>query len=255
MGQRLFPREGQDQGGRILIGCRLRRISRPPGVLPSSSSSSTRATWRPASIPIPCVDLTAEAIGSPPGPCLMPDDGEVAKLLALMVLPRRAAPPGFGERRTGPPRRADRGAWDAALIAEGHRLVRERLAAGVAPGRYRSSLRSTPCTPPPARTRHRLVAGRRPLRPARPPRPLADHRPQPGHRGRRARRPGGGTGGRRPSRGQAGRLSRLPRDPRRPAAPAGLQPEVARRVRQSHRAGVGNTAETAYLTRRRDQLG
>jgi RNA polymerase sigma-70 factor (ECF subfamily) len=30
----------------------------------------------------------------------------------------------------------DRRAWDAALIAEGHRLVRERLAAGVAPGRY-----------------------------------------------------------------------------------------------------------------------
>ena len=30
----------------------------------------------------------------------------------------------------------DRGAWDAALIAEGHRLVRERLATGVAPGRY-----------------------------------------------------------------------------------------------------------------------
>jgi RNA polymerase sigma-70 factor (ECF subfamily) len=30
----------------------------------------------------------------------------------------------------------DRGAWDAALVAEGHRLVRERLAIGVAPGRY-----------------------------------------------------------------------------------------------------------------------
>lgn len=33
----------------------------------------------------------------------------------------------------------DRSAWDATLIAEGHRLVRERLAAaaaGVAPGRY-----------------------------------------------------------------------------------------------------------------------
>jgi RNA polymerase sigma-70 factor (ECF subfamily) len=33
----------------------------------------------------------------------------------------------------------DRGAWDAALVAEGHQLVRERLAAaaaGVAPGRY-----------------------------------------------------------------------------------------------------------------------
>jgi len=33
-------------------------------------------------------------------------------------------------------RHEDRGTWDAALIAEGHRLVRERLAAGVAPGRY-----------------------------------------------------------------------------------------------------------------------
>jgi len=30
----------------------------------------------------------------------------------------------------------DRGSWDAALVAEGHRLVRERLASGVAPGRY-----------------------------------------------------------------------------------------------------------------------
>ncbi|MEU8663973.1 RNA polymerase sigma factor, partial [Actinoplanes philippinensis] len=30
----------------------------------------------------------------------------------------------------------DRGAWDAGLIAEGRRLVRERLATGVAPGRY-----------------------------------------------------------------------------------------------------------------------
>jgi dihydrofolate reductase len=38
----------------------------------------------------------------------------------------------------------------------------------------------------PRRTRHRLVADRRPLRPARPHRPLAGHRPQPGHRGRRA---------------------------------------------------------------------
>ncbi len=30
----------------------------------------------------------------------------------------------------------DRGTWDAALVAEGHRLVRGRLAAGIAPGRY-----------------------------------------------------------------------------------------------------------------------
>ena len=126
----------------------------------------------------------------------------------------------------------DRGAWDAALIAEGHRLVRERLAAGVGSGplpdprgdQRRAHLR-------PRRARHRLVADRRPLRPARPPRPLADRRPQPGRRGRRARRPGGGAGDRRPARGRAGRLPRLPRDPRRPAAPAGPQPR--RRARRT----------------------
>lgn len=86
-------------------------------------------------------DLTAEAIrltrlvrG------LMPGDGEVAGLLALMLLCDARRPArlsangelvGLGEQ--------DRGAWDAALIAEGHGLVRERLAAAVAgqaPGRY-----------------------------------------------------------------------------------------------------------------------
>jgi RNA polymerase sigma-70 factor (ECF subfamily) len=83
-------------------------------------------------------DLTAEAIrltrlvrG------LLPEDGEVAGLLALMLLtearrPARLSADGelvaLGEQ--------DRGAWDAALIEEGHRLVRERLDAGVAPGPY-----------------------------------------------------------------------------------------------------------------------
>jgi RNA polymerase sigma-70 factor (ECF subfamily) len=68
---------------------------------------------------------------------LMPADGEVAGLLALMLLSqaRRAARVSasgelvaLGEQ--------DRGAWDRELIAEGHALVRARLASGQAPGRY-----------------------------------------------------------------------------------------------------------------------
>jgi RNA polymerase sigma-70 factor (ECF subfamily) len=83
-------------------------------------------------------DLTAEAIrlarlirG------LMPNDGEVAGLLALMLLieaRRDARVSESGELI--PLDEQDRRAWDAALVAEGHALVRERLAAGAAPGRY-----------------------------------------------------------------------------------------------------------------------
>jgi RNA polymerase sigma-70 factor (ECF subfamily) len=68
---------------------------------------------------------------------LLPDDGEVSGLLALMLLAdaRRAARVSAdGELVTLDEQ--DRSDWDAALVAEGHRLVRERLAAGVAPGRY-----------------------------------------------------------------------------------------------------------------------
>ncbi len=68
---------------------------------------------------------------------LLPQDGEVAGLLALMLLTearRTARISGSGELVTL--EEQDRGAWDAQLIAEGHRLVRKRLAAGVAPGRY-----------------------------------------------------------------------------------------------------------------------
>jgi RNA polymerase sigma-70 factor (ECF subfamily) len=83
-------------------------------------------------------DLTAEAIRlTRLIRALMPEDGEVAGLLALMLL--------IEARRTARVSTSgelialggqDRGAWDVALVAEGHRLVRERLAAGVAPGRY-----------------------------------------------------------------------------------------------------------------------
>jgi RNA polymerase sigma-70 factor (ECF subfamily) len=86
-------------------------------------------------------DLTAEAIRlTRLIRALLPDDGEVAGLLALMLLTEarrtaRVSASGalvtLGEQ--------DRGTWDTALIAEGHQLVRERLAAaaaGMAPGRY-----------------------------------------------------------------------------------------------------------------------
>ncbi|HEY2639256.1 MAG TPA: DUF6596 domain-containing protein [Streptosporangiaceae bacterium] len=83
-------------------------------------------------------DLTAEAIRlTRLIRTLLPEDGEVAGLLALMLLieaRRRARVSASGELI--PLSEQDRGAWDAALIAEGHQLVRERLAARVAPGRY-----------------------------------------------------------------------------------------------------------------------
>ena len=68
---------------------------------------------------------------------LMPEDGEVVGLLALMLLTesRRAARVSAGGELVTLDQQ-DRGAWDAALIAEGHQLVRRRLASGVAPGRY-----------------------------------------------------------------------------------------------------------------------
>jgi RNA polymerase sigma-70 factor (ECF subfamily) len=83
-------------------------------------------------------DLTTEAIRlTRLLRALLPHDGEVAGLLALMLLTeaRRTArvSPG-GELVTLAEQ--DRGSWDTALIAEGHQLVRERLATGVAPGRY-----------------------------------------------------------------------------------------------------------------------
>ena len=83
-------------------------------------------------------DLTAEAIRlTRLVRDLLPDDGEVVGLLAMMLLTeaRRTARVSAGGELV-PLAEQDRAAWDATLIAEGHRLVRARLAAGVAPGRY-----------------------------------------------------------------------------------------------------------------------
>ena len=87
-------------------------------------------------------DLTLEAIRlTRLVRALLPNDGEVAGLLALMVLieaRRTARVSASGELVTL--EEQDRGAWDAALISEGHALVRERITAVAAregrPGRY-----------------------------------------------------------------------------------------------------------------------
>ena len=86
-------------------------------------------------------DLTAEAIRlARLIRTLMPEDGEVTGLLAMMLLieARRAARVSTsGDLVTL--QEQDRSGWDTEMIAEGHRLVRERLRAAVAgeiPGRY-----------------------------------------------------------------------------------------------------------------------
>ena len=83
-------------------------------------------------------DLTSEAIRlARLLRALLPDDGEVAGLLALMLLTeaRSAARISAGGELVTLDEQ-DRTAWDTALIDEGHRLVRERLASGKAPGPY-----------------------------------------------------------------------------------------------------------------------
>lgn len=83
-------------------------------------------------------DLTAEAIRlARLVRALLPENGEVAGLLALMLLTEARRPARIsagGELVTLDEQ--DRGAWDSALVAEGHRLVRGRLATGMAPGPY-----------------------------------------------------------------------------------------------------------------------
>ena len=173
-------------------------------------------------------DLTAEAIrltrlvrG------LMPSDGEVVGLLALMLLTeaRRAA----RVSATGELVTLDeqyRGAWDASLVAEGHALVRERLAVvaagGPPPGRYQllaainavhtfaKDVRDTDWS--------QIVAL---YDRARPRRPVPGRSPEPRHRRRRARRPRGGAGHDQRPRRQTGGLPRLPCCPSRPPATVG----------------------------------
>jgi RNA polymerase sigma-70 factor (ECF subfamily) len=83
-------------------------------------------------------DLTAEAIRlTQLLRALLPDDGEVSGLLALMLLTEARRDARLS--KSGdliPLAEQDRSLWNRALIAEGHHLIRERLASGMAPGRY-----------------------------------------------------------------------------------------------------------------------
>lgn len=67
---------------------------------------------------------------------LLPADGEVLGLLALMLLTEARRPARVSDGRLVPLDEQARDAWDAGLIAEGHALVRARLESGEAPGRY-----------------------------------------------------------------------------------------------------------------------
>ena len=83
-------------------------------------------------------DLTAESIRlTRLVRDLLPADGEVAGLLALMLMTEARRPARISE--TGDLvtlDEQDRGLWDRALLAEGHALVRARLRSGDVPGRY-----------------------------------------------------------------------------------------------------------------------
>ena len=86
-------------------------------------------------------DLTAEAIRL--GRILrtlLPEEPEVAGLLALMLLTEARRTTRVADGELVPLRDQDRGGWDRALIAEGHALVRECLAlhrsGGRRPGQY-----------------------------------------------------------------------------------------------------------------------
>ncbi|GAA1422837.1 RNA polymerase sigma factor [Catellatospora coxensis] len=141
MGRRITRAKSKIKAARIPFGVPLRedipgRISGVLAVLYLIFNEGY-LTSNSATEPVRA-DLTAEAIRlTRLVRELMPDDGEATGLLALMLLTeaRRAARVSatgdlvtLGEQ--------DRGAWDRGLIAEGHALVRARLATGQAPGRY-----------------------------------------------------------------------------------------------------------------------
>ncbi len=207
------------------------------------------------------VDLTDEAIRL--GRllrALLPDDGEVTGLLALMLLTdaRRAA----RVSRTGELvtlDEQDRGAWDPVLAAEGTALLRERVdavaAGGEPPGRYQllAAISAVHTSAPTARDTEwsHIVAlyGR-----------LARIDPSPVVRLNRAVAVAEVDG---PAVGLA-EVDRLTGDLDGYHAFHAARADLLRRLGRSSEsraaydramALTGNPAERAYLVRRRDQLG
>jgi RNA polymerase sigma-70 factor, ECF subfamily len=83
-------------------------------------------------------DLSGEAIRLTRLLCtLLPDAREATGLLAMMLLTEARRPSRIStDGELVPLAEQDRGAWDRALIGEGHTLVRALIAGGVPPGRY-----------------------------------------------------------------------------------------------------------------------
>ena len=203
-------------------------------------------------------DLTAEAIRlTRLVRALLPEDGEVAGLLALMLLTEaRGTARVSASGELVPLGEQDRGAWDAALIAEGHRLVRERLAAGVPPGRYQilaainavhTSAREMRATPTGGRSSPSTTSSSAstPRRSS----PSTGPSRSPSSTARRWH-------WRRSTVSRTRWPATTPTTRPAPTCCAGWAAPRSRARRTTAAIELaGNTAETAYLTRRRDQLG
>jgi RNA polymerase sigma-70 factor, ECF subfamily len=87
------------------------------------------------------LELTSEAIRlTQQVRARLPEDGEVAGLLALMLLTDARSSVRVAGGELVPMHEQDRGGWDRELITEGHELVREclelRASGGARPGQY-----------------------------------------------------------------------------------------------------------------------
>ena len=143
MGQRITRAKGKIKAARIIV--RVLPLMTSPRASRASWWSSSWSSTRVTSPPIPekdavRSDLTLEAIRRPGCSRPLPTDGEVDGLLALSLLTEARRSPRVRRRVSCRARRADCGAWDAALIlagCTGPGADRPAVSAGQgSPGRY-----------------------------------------------------------------------------------------------------------------------